>query len=462
MLFNRRLARPLRLLTLLVALYGLYWVSGFPRTYDDDELPPSQRLSTHGAVEPDQLIVSVKTTTANAWAELSPLLLLTDPTYYDSLLLMGDLRLNLGPFIVEDVLDRYTESFVQENPELERYRKTLEFADSSVDFAELRVDDPREEKDVLDKLDKYKMLRWFERTWLLRPERRWYILTEPDVYLNRPNLLAWLATHDPSEYHFFANAPAPGAGRTIILSEAVMRAIMVDRSDLIPYYDNNLRDHKNAFEVLTTVLSSTIDISPTMTWPSLSDYNPATVPYGLGLWCEHVFALSTMSTDLRNEMWRLERDRQDQQNGDPLCFADLWFRFMQPENLDDPRDDWDNLSSGSGYGQWNILFDRSKSGSRHVAGRAKSGEASWEACRDSCSDNEYCVQWSYSTLPMPNDNENGDTKCHLSRSMKFGVHVAPHEMQLSGEKVTLTWKSGWEKERFQSWAKQQRCKKQQN
>jgi hypothetical protein len=463
MLSNRRLARPLRLL-LLAALCGLvYWVSGFPRTYDDDELPPSQRSRTPGAVEADQLIVSVKTTTSNAWAELPPLLLFTDPAHYDSLLFMGDLRLSVGPFNVEDVLDRYAESFVQENPEMARYRKTLEFADSSVDFGELKERDPRKEKAVLAKLDKYKMLRWVERTWLLRPERRWYILTEPDVHLVRPNLLSWLADYDPNEYHFFANRPPPGSGHTIILSVAVMKAIMVDRSDLIPYYDNNLQGHKTAFEVLATVLSSTLNISPAMAWPGLSGYNPATAPYGPGLWCEPVFTLSNMPMDLMNEMWRFERNRRDEHNEDALNFADMWFRFMQPENLDDPRDDWDNLSSGPGYGQWNILFDRKRQPhSDKPAGRAKPGETSWEACRDSCREHDLCVQWSYSSLPTPNDNENADTKCHLSASMKFGYHAAPQEMGRSGERATLVWKSGWEKERFTSWARQQRCKKQQD
>ncbi|KAJ4352404.1 uncharacterized protein N0V89_007752 [Didymosphaeria variabile] len=466
MFSNRRAVRPLRPIVVVVVLCGLYWVSGFPRTYDDDELPPSQqsqRMSTSSAVESDQLIVSIKTTTSNAWTELPPLLVLTDPAYHDSLLLMGDFRLNLGPFIVEDVLDRYTESFVEDNPEMDRYRKTLEFADSSVDFVELKEKDSRKEKDVLAQLDKYKMLRWVERTWLLRPQRQWFLLTEPDVYLNRPNLLSWLGSYESSEYHFFANKPAPDAGHTVILSHAVMKAIIVDNPDLIPYYDNNIRSHKNAFEVLTTVLSSTLDVSPNATWPSISEYNPATAPYGLGLWCEPVLTMSKMTTDLRNEMWRFDRDRRDQQNNDALCFADLWFRFMQPENLDDPRDDWDNLSSGPGYGQWNILFDRRRQRkSDKNPGRAKPGEASWEACRDSCSENEFCVQWSYSSLPMPNNNENGDTKCHLSRSMKFGYHVAPQEKERSGKWATLVWKSGWEKERFQSWARQQRCKKQQN
>lgn len=455
---NRRAVRPLRLVLVVAILCLLHWISGFPRSYDQDEPAAGQRLPSPAVLEPELIIVSVKTTTPSVWSDLPPLLMLTEPAYHDSLLLMGDLRLTLGPFTVEDVLDRYTDAFIEDNPDMERYQSTLEFADSSVDFAELVEEDPRKEKAALATLDKYKMLRWVERTWLLRPERPWYVLTDPNVYLVRPNLLSWLENYDPDGYHFFANPPAPGAAQTIVLSRGVMKAIMVDRPDLIPYYDNNIRSHKNAFDVLATILAATINITATMTWPEVSGYNPATAPYGPGLWCDHVIALSNVPVDLMNEMWRLEHDRQQWPNQDALCFADMWFRFMQPETLD-PRDDWDNLSSGLGYEQWNMLFERKRQHhSEKTPRKAKPGEASWEACRDSCSENEFCVQWSYSSLPTPNGNENGDTKCHLSRSMKFGRHVAPQEVDHAGDWASLTWKSGWEKERFESWARQERCK----
>lgn len=467
MLSNRRAARPLRPIALVIALYGLYWVSGFPRTYDDDELPPSQRHNVPTAVEYDQLVVSLKTTTSDLWTEIPPQLVLTDPAYYDSLLLMGDLQLNIGPFRVEDVLDRYTRKFVAETPELERYQRTLDFAVRSVDFEQLKEQDHTKEKRELAKLDKYKILRWVERTWLLRPERQWYMFTEPDVYIVRPNLLAWLGGYNPKEYHFFANPPAPGAGHSFILSQAAMRALLVDRATLIPSYDNKIQGHNSAFEVLTTMLSSTIKLDPVIVWPSISEYSPATVPYGAGLWCQHVFAMSNMTTDLLGETWRLERDRREEQTNDPLSFADLWFRFMLPENLDDPRDDWDNLSSGPGCGQWNILFDGvGEDTDGHESDRStskpKPGEASWEDCRDSCNEHEFCLQWSYSSLAMSNENENGETKCHLSRSMRFGSHVDAQKVDRAGEEVQLKWKSGWNKERFQRWARQQRCKNQQN
>lgn len=462
MLSPRQAIRPLRSVVLVFVLYGLYWVSRFPETYDDDELPPGQR-SNAPILEHNQLVVSVKTTTANAWTELPPQLVLTDVAYHDSLLLMGDLRLNLGPFTVEDVLDRYTESFVAENPELDRYRKTLDFAVRGVDLEQLREKDPAKEKEELAKLDKYKILRWVERTWLLRPERRWYIFTEPDVHLVRPNLLSWLARYDAEQHHFFVNPPTPDAGRSFILSQAVMKAIMVEHVDLIPYYDSQIQSHKDAFDVLTAVLSSTLNLDPTVTWPGISSYNPATIPYGPGLWCDQVLTLSKMTPDLRGEMWRFEEQRRNEELGDPLSFADLWNHFMEPENLESLRDDWDNLSSGPGNGQWNIIFENVASSPdqpqfEKSATKAKPGEESWEACRDSCAANEFCVQWSYSSIAVSNENRNGETKCHLSRSMRFGGHVEPRDVNLTGVVARLDWKSGWQKERFQGWARQQKCK----
>lgn len=454
---------------------SLWWISGFPRQYDDEELHPSQRHKTE-SLEPfhlefDQLIVSAKTTAPEAWLELPTLLLLTDPMYYDSMLFMGDLQMNIGAFRVEDVLDRYDESFVAQNDELERYHRQLDFAFRSVDFAKLKAEDNFKEKEIHAKLNKYKILRMIQRAWELRPERPWYAFIDADTYLVRPNLLSWLGQYNSEELIYFANTPKtqlPDAdavgGSMFILSVATMRAIMVEHPGIIPFYDARLADHKSAFEVLATILSSTINLSPNQTWPGISGFNPATLPFGPGIWCEPVLAMHSVPADLSSEIWRLERDRTEYQHlKEPLRFADLWFRFLQSENLDEPRDDWDNFSSAPGYGHWNILFEGTETtGHQHRHGKARKGEASWEACQDSCEENENCVQWSYSSVPMPNYNENEHTKCHMSRHMVFGMQVDPQERTLGSGKVALSWKSGWRKEKFQSWAMQERCKSQQN
>lgn len=474
-----RLRLAARFVVFATVVCVLLWISGFPRQYDDEELPQSQRpkapsLAPH-AVDSDQLVVSVKTTASDAWAALPPLLLLTHAKYHDNLLLMGDLHMDLGAFHVHDVLDRYSADFVAANDELQRYRRQLEFALTSTDFRKLKAHELHEEKEILARLDKYKVLRMLERAWETRPARRWYAFVEPDSYLVRSNLLSWLGQFDPAEPVFFANPPfaawsSPFAmgGSTFILSEASMRALIVDRPDVIPHFDSRLTDHNSAYGVLTAVLSTALSLGPNKTWPGISGFNPATIPYGPGLWCEQIMAMQSMPTELASEVWRLERDREEYQHlKEPLLFADIWIRFMQPENLDDPREDWDNLSSGPEYGQWNILFDSVEHGSHHhrhsdAGGKAHDGEESWQACRDSCNESSLCVQWSYSTIPSPNHNENGNTKCHLSRSMRFGAQVDPKEVQTDGETELLRWTSGWRKDKFLTWARQQRCKSQQN
>jgi hypothetical protein len=179
------------------------------------------------------------------------------------------------------------------------------------------------------------------------------------------------------------------------------------------------------------------------------------------MWCEGVLTLHDMTPELTSDLWRFQRDR-DQRTQDPLIYADLFDRFLRPENLDTPRDDWDNLSSAPDNAQYNILFESAfgkwEKQARVEDGRAVDGESSWEACSEACDKSRYCVQFSYSSIPVANHNENGETKCHLSRHMRLGSHVRPREIDVDGEKQRIAWKSGWKKERFEIWAQQQRCK----
>jgi hypothetical protein len=135
-------------------------------------------------------------------------------------------------------------------------------------------------------------------------------------------------------------------------------------------------------------------------------------------------------------------------------YADLWKRFMAPENLKENRTDWDNLSSASSNARWNILFVSDDPNDGHAA----SGEESAAACEASCDSSEYCMQWSYSSTQQKNWNENGQTKCHLSSSLRFGQYRASVEEKVEEAKKTRTWTSGWKKQRFEKWANHQRCK----
>ncbi|KAF2709027.1 glycosyltransferase family 31 protein [Pleomassaria siparia CBS 279.74] len=477
-----RLRLVSRLLVFMAALYSFCWISGFPRQYDDDELPPdaqkakSSTSSIPYPVENDKLVVTIRTTASDAYAKLPPLLLLIGQEYHDQLLLVGDLHMDIGPFHVHDVLDRLDGQFIADNPDLGRYKQQIANARAGADMASVNAHLTQEEREAMAKLDKYKMMRMLERTWELRPDRKWYVFVDTETYLFRANVMACLGQFDSSDATFFANPSDPDAvdpyatsGNTFILSGEAMQALFVDRTTEIAVWDSRATGYRSDFDVLNSALGTEIDLSINGTWPGMSGFQPFTVPYGPGFWCEQVLFMHSVSTAMASDIWRLERDRQDNQHTqDPLLFADLWTRFLQPENLETPRDDWDNLSSGPDNSRWNILFegvepDPRRHHQRNEEGRATKGEESWEACQESCNRNERCVQWSYSSIATPNFNENGQTKCHVSRSMRFGASKPKADVPLeNGTKAKQTWKSGWRKDNFENWARQQRCKGQQN
>lgn len=68
------------------------------------------------------------------------------------------------------------------------------------------------------------------------------------------------------------------------------------------------------------------------------------------------------------------------------------------------------------------------------------------------------MQYSYSSVPAPNWNDNGETKCHLSSRLRFGVHRFAQEFDgRDGVRVRRSWRSGWRKDRLEHWAEGQRC-----
>ncbi|KAF1972126.1 hypothetical protein BU23DRAFT_569347 [Bimuria novae-zelandiae CBS 107.79] len=101
------------------------------------------------------------------------------------------------------------------------------------------------------------------------------------------------------------------------------KAIMVNCLDTVSFHENNIRSHKNAFNMPNSVCYTTLDLTAVATWPIISEYDSAIVPYGPDLWCEHVSAMSSMTPDHLGEMWRFKRDRRGEQIVDPFSVADL-------------------------------------------------------------------------------------------------------------------------------------------
>ncbi|KAL6710097.1 hypothetical protein ACN47E_009888 [Coniothyrium glycines] len=460
--------RPVRIVLFLLVVYAFCWVKGWPQYYDDEELPPSKRphsrtLGPH-EVKHEQFIVSVTTTAVDAYAKVSPLLLFTPVQDHGQLLLFSDLQMEIGKWPIFDVLWRYSQEFIRSAPELGRYRAQVDYARKSLPMSKLRKQDEEEEKEILLMLDKYKILQTMAAAWEYRPDRAWYAFVGDETYINRANLLEWLSQYDSRSKHFFGNPPTlefpdpfSAAGDSIIVSRQVMKELFADRKDLIKTWQNKVIDYSSAFDLIFNVLQTELKVGLEGVWPGISGFNPSSAPFSPALWCEPILMMHHVSADTASDIWKLEKDRvQEHLASAPLRFADLWDLFMRPENLNFTRNDWDNLSSDPSNARWNILFE----GDHPDGGKAKNGEDSEEACEQSCIKSEYCMQWSYSSVPQKNWNENPPTKCHLSSSVRFGRHVDRKEVNDGGDTATLTWQSGWKKARFVAWASQQRCQAQ--
>jgi hypothetical protein len=467
--YRKHMPRPARLLFSIILIYGFFWVKGWPRTYDDEELPAIKRPQQQTSLGPhlvdhDQLIVSVTTTALDVSTKVAPLILNTPEEDHGTLLLFSDLQTQLGRWPVFDVIFRYSADFRKITKELKRYKAQVDYARSSIPLDKLSKADAEEEKKEMATLDKYKILQTMAAAWEYRPDRSWYVFAGDETYINRPGLLDWLSQHDPQAKHFFASAPTPDSamvpdpfafgGTSFILSRQVMHGLFEQHKDFIKNWEKQITDHASAFDLVASVLNAELKVGITSAWPAISGFDPSTIPFSPATWCEPVLMLQHISPDIGTDLLKMEREWASSQT--QLRFADLWNRFMAPENLDQTRADWDNLSSESSNSRWNILFEGEKPDSE----RAATGEDSADACRVSCDNFKWCMQWSYSSIPQKNWNDNPDTKCHLSSSIRFGRHTEPTEWNVDGKQSTLTWRSGWRKDKFMAWANQQRCKEQ--
>lgn len=110
----RVMSRPWRLLVAVVLIYGFMWIKGWPRYYDDEELPPSMRPQQTGTalgphrVGHDHLVVSMMTTATAVYTKLAPSLAYLLEEDKDGTLLFGDLQMDVGDWPVFDVLYGFT------------------------------------------------------------------------------------------------------------------------------------------------------------------------------------------------------------------------------------------------------------------------------------------------------------------------------------------------------------------
>ncbi|KAL5116499.1 hypothetical protein ACEQ8H_005620 [Pleosporales sp. CAS-2024a] len=463
----RGMSRPLRFFLVALAVYGFMWIKAWPRYYDDEELPPSMRAHTGSAMGPhrvghDHLVVSIVTTATDVYTKLAPSLVYMFPEDLDPTLLFADLRMNVGDWPVFDAIYEYSSDLISRTKELDRYWQLVEYARRKIPLDMARRQDPKEEATIQAALHKYKILQAMARAWDYRPDRSWYAFINEDTFIDRVNTLDWLAQYNPTTKWFFGNPPTPGVadgfavgGNSFILSSAAMNELFSEPFRVVSNWESKIATYTSAYDVVSAILQAELNLSMTAAWPGISGGNPGNAPFSPAVWCERVLMMHHVPHNVQSDLYLMRKNRTENHIEKPLLFADLWERFMAPEDLPASSENWDNLSSDSSNTRWNILFVSDDPNDGHAPG----GEASPEACAASCEQSEYCMQWSYSTVRVPNWNENGATKCHLSSSLRYGNYASPIDViDNDQERKTLKWTSGWRKDVFLTWTRHQRCK----
>ena len=264
----------------------------------------------------DSLVI-VKTG-ANEIYDKLPTQLLTTLRCYQDLLIFSDLDQFLGPHHVHDALENVTEAAKLHNPIFNYYRTLQEYQRLGEDISSLKSTTGQ----AAWSLDKYKFLHMLEKSWQMRPGRKWYIFIEADTYLVRSNLQLWLERLDSSELLYlgsptYVNGDAfAHGGSGIILSGAAMSKFVEGDPGVAARYDEALKNEEFGDYVLMKALRDK-GVEFSKRWPMLQAEKPATIPFGPGPdngvrhWCQPIVTMHHITPDEANRIWRFEQQRPD-------------------------------------------------------------------------------------------------------------------------------------------------------
>ena len=376
---------------------------------------------------PPDTVVVVKTG-ANGIYDKVPTQILTALYCYDDLLFFSDLGQQLGPYSIHDALANVTGSVKMNNPQFDYYHMLQQYHKDGRNIGALR----QKTGDAAWNLDKYKFIHMLEKSWKLRPNRKWYVYIEADTYLVRSNLRLWLDRLDPTEPLYlgsptYVNGEAfSHGGSGFVLSGVSLSQFANGDESVAARYDEMMKRERFGDYVLMRALRDKgVDFRPA--WPMLQGEKPFTIPFGPSLdngvrhWCQPIVTMHHITPDEASQIWAFEQQRQNVT--EPLLLKDLYLGMVAPE-VHAERDDWFNLSDDLFYRAPGVSGDRQKS-EQEMTPVEKQAHMSFEHCSRACEEQDRCSQFAYS-----------EQSCGFSYSYRLGGKYPPDP---DGKR----YKSGW-------------------
>ena len=267
--------------------------------------------------DPSDTLVVVKTG-ANEIYDKLPTQLLTSLACYDDLLIFSDLEQDLGPYHVYDALDNVTEAIKRDDPVFEYYRTLQQYHELGEDISSLKTTTGQ----AAWNLDKYKFLHMLEKSWNLRPRRKWYVFIEADTYLIRSNLLRWLERLNSSQPlylgspTFVNNEGFAHGGSGFILSGEAMSKFAEGDPGVAARYDEGVRHEQfGDYMLMKALREKGVDFHGV--WPMLQAEKPSTIPFGPGPnngvrhSCQPIVTMHHITPEEASNIWRFEQQRHN-------------------------------------------------------------------------------------------------------------------------------------------------------
>ncbi|KAK3304862.1 uncharacterized protein B0T15DRAFT_537846 [Chaetomium strumarium] len=423
--------------------------------------------AAEGLVEPNDVVLILKTGSNNVWRRL-PLHFLTTfannriPNYA----IYSDAHERLAPGIATiDAIANVSQLLGQHDPAAHRiYTSQLahirpntyrEQAGLAGDTTPDQAADGNPEGWVLDR---YKFLPMLQHAYTAWPDRKWYFYIEDDTYPFWWNIRQFLARHDHTAPAYYgamsgpSNATFAQGGSGIAFTHALMQKMFNN--------NNNTSDSSNqatldkyanltAAECCGDIILGAIlrdygaEVNGGEFGPSLlfRPEPPWKTRFDVSVWCEPVMTFHHLHQQDLALFSELEEELRVGGPGEPgrekVLFRDVFMKFVYPYLIEEIREgkgeqvkDWDNHAD-----LW-LLRDglpvptELLSSSEGVVGvDVAAAVRSSEGCKEACRKVEKCFSWKHT----------GAT-CSLDSGVKFG---AAQQAPMQGDQAKAVVTSGW-------------------
>lgn len=363
----------------------------------DDGWPPSRCPKLPGL---EDVFVILKTGASGASTKL-PIHFNTTLSCVPDYAVYSDFAETIKGHRVLDALDEVDHNIADTHPEFATYRRLKAYGKATLGPAESGRDSAGW------RLDKWKFLPILEKAWRRRPDAKWFVFMEDDTYISFPNLLRYLAHHDPST-PFYAGAQMQigdvlfaHGGSGFIISRAAMRQAVDRRRSNLAYYDD-LTSREWAGDCVLGALLADAGSPVFWAWPNFQGDSPAALDYSAEtenhdqLWCHAAITYHHLSAQQIQQLWDLELQWASEFKDKPMLFSDVFDRIVQAQILEkgSSASNWDSEATEE-------AFDVASSSSNETFGR----------CKQICQSHSNCVQFRVS--------ENGET-CQTSSQVRLG------------------------------------------